>query len=143
MFLTVPVQHLRWIMYPFHVKMLILVTKRKLIECLLSRKVSYIVCNIGVSISIRVTYFFYFKISVAAIYWPWEDIFWEPQRNFNTGNNDSSNNTNNNNNLLSRYLLHLLERLVDTCYNTQNFSRFVSHCSIRIFEQRLQTCSHT
>lgn len=37
--------------------MLILVTKCKLIECLLSRKVSYIVCNISVSISIRVISF--------------------------------------------------------------------------------------
>ena len=37
--------------------MLILVTKCNLIECLLSRKVSYIVCNISVSISIRVISF--------------------------------------------------------------------------------------
>ena len=44
-------------MYRFHIKMLILVTKYKLIECLLSRKVSYIVCNVSVSISIRVISF--------------------------------------------------------------------------------------
>ena len=44
-------------MYPFHLKMLLLVIKYKLIQCLLNRKVSYIVCNISVSISISIISF--------------------------------------------------------------------------------------